>query len=200
MFAFSTSGVRFLWWTRATTTTHSVRWRDPGDADRWRLFGRRLCLAGVLGGCGGRITLSEPGKGGSVQGSRFVFFALPEFEHSGEVSGESVTWTLVSPNNRRLGQASGHFSTYEECLAAVQTLRTHANRALSATVAVDKHGRWAWRVDLDGVTVAVSTRGYLRQQECDYNLRRFLEALPEAGVTTELRAVRAMAAQRLGNR
>lgn len=134
-----------------------------------------------------------------MQGSRFVFFALPEIEDSGEVSGESVTWTLVSPNNRRLGQASGRFSTYDECLAAVQTLRANANSVLPSTVTIDRQGRWAWRVDLDGVTVAVSTRGYLRQQECDYNLRRFLAALPEAAITTELRAVRAMAAQRLSN-
>ena len=41
-------------------------------------------------------------------------------------------------------------------------------------------------------TVAVSTRTYLRQRECDYNLSRFLEAVPEADVAPAVRVIRSL--------
>ena len=125
-----------------------------------------------------------------MHGSRFVFLSLPEFDEAGELTRSSLTWMLISPNNRRLGQAGSPFDTVHECRAAVFRLREGHDRAYPAAVSVDERGHWAWRVDLDGRTVAVSSRSYLRQQECDYNLRRFLEAIPAAGVTEEIRYVR----------
>jgi hypothetical protein len=125
-----------------------------------------------------------------VHGSRFVFLSLPEFDEAGERTRHNLTWMLISPNNRRLGQAGRPFDTFQDCRAAVLWLREQHERARPAAVAVDERGHWAWRVDVDGATVAVSSRSYLRQQECDYNLRRFLEAIPAAGITDEIRSVR----------
>ncbi|MBO0871451.1 MAG: hypothetical protein J2P15_23095, partial [Micromonosporaceae bacterium] len=125
-----------------------------------------------------------------MHGSRFVFLSVPEFDEAGELARRSLTWMLISPNNRRLGQASRSFETFQECHAAVLRLREQHGNAYFPTVSVDERGHWAWRVDLDGETVAVSSRSYLRQQECDYNLRRFLEAISAAGVTQEIRPVR----------
>jgi hypothetical protein len=114
-----------------------------------------------------------------VQGSRFIFLS----------SDKLLTWMLVSPNNRPLGRAAGYFDDDEECRDAVLGLRAHAAR-VRATTAVEPGGHWGWRVSLDGTAAAVSTRTYLRQQECQYSLSRFLEALPVAGLAAGVRTVR----------
>jgi hypothetical protein len=114
-----------------------------------------------------------------VQGSRFIFLS----------SDELLTWMLVSPNHRPMGRAATYFDDDEECREAVLGLRAHAAR-VRPTTAVEPGGHWAWRVSLDGTVAAVSTRTYLRQQECRYSLRRFLEALPVAELASGVRTVR----------
>jgi len=96
---------------------------------------------------------------------------------------------LVSPNNRPLGRAASYFDDHEECREAVLGLRAHAGRVRPAA-AVEPGGHWGWRVSLDSTVAAVSNRTYLRQQECRYSLRRFLEALPMAELAAGVRTVR----------
>jgi hypothetical protein len=101
-----------------------------------------------------------------------------------------VVWMLVSPNNRPLGRARVPSDTYAEGLAAVHRLRRHYERLKPVASTVDATGMWAWRVELEGATVAVSSRSYLRVRECHYNLERFLEAVPTADIVAGARIVR----------
>lgn len=124
-----------------------------------------------------------------MQGSRFIFLSQRMPGESGEPAGEILTWMLVSPNHRPLGRAATHFDDDEACREAAAGLRAQSAR-VRAAAAVEPGGHWVWRVDLDGTTAAVSTRTYLRQQECHYSLRRFLEALPVAELASGVRTVR----------
>ncbi len=125
-----------------------------------------------------------------MRGSRFVFLAMQSTDDPDGVAEESIMWMLVSPNNRRLGRAERHFPTYELCRETVFRLRRRYDELKPVTATAERSGHWVWRVELDGAVVAKSTRAYLRQQECDYNLNRFMAAVPEAVVATSARSVR----------
>lgn len=128
--------------------------------------------------------------------SRFVFVQTMLSTTSGEQPQERVLWLLVSSNNRRLGQDIAGRDAYAECRAAVARLQDDRCR-LTARAAIDERdGRWMWRLSLDGVAVATSSRSYLRTRECDYNLRRFLDALATADVVPDPRRVTAGRRQR----
>src|SRR5215468_11129803 len=102
---------------------------------------------------------------------------------------EHITWMLVSSNNRPLGRGKRSFDTYDECRIAALGLRAEHAELRSGAVTTEQNGHWAWRVDRDGQTIAVSTRTYLRQRECVYNLDRFFEALPLAEATADIRRI-----------
>jgi hypothetical protein len=125
-----------------------------------------------------------------LRGSRFVFLSMLVLDNSGQAGTESIMWILVSPNNRRLGRAQRASASYDVCLESVLRLRERYVDLTSSTTTVESQGHWTWRVELDRVVVAISTRTYLRQQESDYSLHRFLEAVPEADVAPTARAVR----------
>ena len=127
--------------------------------------------------------------------SRFVFLAMPprdgqSLDSSQREANGGVVWMLVSPNNRPLGRGSTTFETYADCLDAVHRLRQRHDRLKPTASTVEATGKWAWRIDLDGDTVAVSSRAYLRVRECHYNLDRFVEALPKASIVAGTRVVR----------
>jgi hypothetical protein len=124
----------------------------------------------------------------SVQKSRFIVLSIPPAGDDDLDGEDAIGWILVSSNNRPLGRGGSTFATSEDCRAAVDELRRQHERATSLSLA-EASGRWAWRVDVDGQTVAISTRTYFRHHECDYNLRRFLEAVPSADVVDGIRIV-----------
>src|SRR5262245_44834152 len=107
----------------------------------------------------------------------------------GASGDEQVAWLLVSPNNRPLGRGGERFASFAACREAVLRLR-QLHSQLRTAASTEAGGRWAWRADLDGTTVAVSSRTYQRQRECAYNLRRFLEALPSADLVSAIRDLR----------
>ena len=119
---------------------------------------------------------------------RFVFLSRPVVDETHEVIGGDVTWMLVSPNARVLGRAADWFVDYETCRTALTLLPTQ--RDLLKSVISVVAGQWHWRIEIDHVAVAVSSRSYLRQHECDYNLQRFLDALPTAAIAPAVRIVR----------
>ena len=119
-----------------------------------------------------------------MQQSRFVFVAFPG---AGELA--EVIWILVSPNNRPLGRSATRHESYTKCYASLLYLRTQPDR-VTPTVAVEQHGQWSWQITLDGIPVAVSSRSYLRIRECNYNLERFLETVPEAAIVPGTRRAR----------
>ncbi|WP_432835329.1 hypothetical protein [Dactylosporangium sp. CA-092794] len=97
---------------------------------------------------------------------------------------------LCSPNNRILGRGEHPFDTEAECREAVLGLVSAADRLVPVPTALGTSGHWVWRVELDGVPVAVSHRSYLRARECQYNVGRFLAALPAALLTEGRRLLR----------
>jgi hypothetical protein len=122
-----------------------------------------------------------------MAGPRFVFLSRAITNPHGDTVGEDVTWMIVSPNSRPLGRSAVWFADYDECRAAVLPLRERSEE-LRIAISVSR-GQWQWRGDLGGLPVAVSTRSYLRQHECDYNSHRFLEALPNAQIASGVRVV-----------
>jgi hypothetical protein len=123
-----------------------------------------------------------------MAGPRFVILSDSPTEQRVHDTGERVTWMLVSSNSRPLGRAAEWFVGIDVCRNAVALVSERASE-LRITIAV-AGSDWQWRGALDGVPVAASTRSYLRQYECDYNARRFLEALPLAQVVGGVRIVR----------
>lgn len=109
---------------------------------------------------------------------------------SGESTEPGITWILVGSNNRPLGRGASTFANSDDCRAAVAYLRYNHRRATSSAMPAEPDGHWAWRIDVDNKAIAVSTRTYLRHRECDYNLLRFLQAVPAAEIADAIRFVR----------
>lgn len=127
-----------------------------------------------------------------MQPPRFIFLSGSVRDRlTGETARDRVIWTLVSPNNRQLGRGATAHLTYDECQAAVRRLRAGYPQAQPLVASEGGGGRWSWRLDLDGLPVATSSRSYLRIRECHYNLERFLVAVPTADVVDGVRAARA---------
>jgi len=119
--------------------------------------------------------------------ARFVFLAHPSEDAASGARHDDITWMLVSSNSRPLGRAVRWYPDMGECLAAVETLRAHAD-GLRVVMSVTNTGRnWQWRLELDGAPAAMASRLYIRQYECEYNMRRFLEALRIANIPSTVR-------------
>ncbi|MFF2850661.1 hypothetical protein ACFVT5_30670 [Streptomyces sp. NPDC058001] len=101
----------------------------------------------------------------------------------------SVGWRLLGANNRGLGQGWDSQPGLAACRAAVETLREGVARTRPVLAVSETSGLWVWRLELDGHRVAVSSRSYQRQRECQYSLTNFLRAVPEARVTPGLVAL-----------
>ena len=122
---------------------------------------------------------------------RFVFLSVVEpIRDDGAALSQSSGWMLVAPNNRMLGRSGRLFDADAECRAAAHLLRERIAWVSPVSTAVKATGQWVWRVELAGLPVAVAGRSYLRARECQYNLERFLEAVPKAEFTSGLRIVR----------
>ncbi|MFE9651888.1 hypothetical protein [Micromonospora sp. NPDC006431] len=125
-----------------------------------------------------------------MQRSRFVFLAAPMPGAPQGQPTDGVLWMLVSPNNRPLGRGAVYHAAYAGCRESVLALQASMDRIVPVEGTVPASGQWTWRIELDEVAVALSSRSYLRARECRYNLDRFLEALPHAEVVPGTRAVR----------
>ncbi|WP_213450684.1 hypothetical protein [Rhizomonospora bruguierae] len=125
-----------------------------------------------------------------MQRPRFVFLTAPALRVPDRPVGDGILWVLVSPNNRQLGRGADLHGTYAACRQAVLDLRGSYRRAVAVELTLGTTGQWSWRVEVDGVPVAVASRLYLRGRECSYNLERFLEAVPAADVTAGVRIAR----------
>jgi len=99
--------------------------------------------------------------------------------------GPWISWRLLGANNRELGRGALRYPDAARCLEAMLDLRLAVLGGRS-TVGTSVHGGlWGWRIDLDGIRVAVAGRLYQRQRECRYNLTQFLAALPAALLPTQ---------------
>jgi len=84
-----------------------------------------------------------------------------------------VTWRFLSANNRRLCQSAEWFPDLRACRAAVQELRDRLSE-LEVVTMRDGPRRWAWRVRLADVDLAVSSRSYERWVEAERACALFL--------------------------
>jgi len=121
--------------------------------------------------------------------SRFVFLARRADESDRDAPHDDVTWMLVSSNSRPLGRSVRWYHDLGECLSDVETLRSKADTLRAVMSAVSSGRSWQWRLDLDGTPAAVASRLYIRQYECEYNMRRFLEALRVASIPSTVRTI-----------
>jgi hypothetical protein len=124
-----------------------------------------------------------------VHGARFILLDQITVGESGERITGGISWVLLSANNRPLGKSTREFASSAQCRAAALELRDRRNELRVVALAVDLRGHWGWRIELDGEPAASCTRPYLRQRECEYNLRRFQEALPTTEVVSTVRVV-----------
>jgi hypothetical protein len=125
-----------------------------------------------------------------VQHSRFVFIGglVPPTQAGTLIEG--IVWILVSPNNRPLGLGTTYHEAYADCRESVVLLKANHDRLNPVETTVELTGQWTWRVELDGIAVAKSSRSYLRTRECQYNLQRFFEAVPNAEIVDGARSAR----------
>jgi hypothetical protein len=123
---------------------------------------------------------------------RFIFLAIvtPDDDERVSEPQQQTAWMLCAPNNRILGRGERAFDTEAGCRDAVLGIVAGAGRLNAVSTALGTSGHWVWRAELDGVPVAVSHRSYLRARECQYNVGRFLAAVPEAQVTAGRRQLR----------
>ena len=91
-----------------------------------------------------------------------------------------TSWRLLSRNNRELGRSPGGYLSAQSCVAAVERLRSVICDAARILSVDDRDGRWCWRLVVDGIPVAVSSRSYHRQRECVYSLDHFTAAVTQA--------------------
>ena len=88
--------------------------------------------------------------------------------------GSWVAWRLSGPNNRELGRSAVVFADYAHCLHGAQALVAVLGDLHPLITLNQVTGLWTWRLELEGLAVAVSGRGHQRRRECEYNLDRFL--------------------------
>ncbi|MDX8031961.1 hypothetical protein SK803_17180 [Lentzea sp. BCCO 10_0856] len=106
--------------------------------------------------------------------------AVARFQIYRSAARASVTWRLLSANNRGLGKAVAPYPTDSECAKAVAELRELVanGRALLTRDAQ----LWSWRLQLGGVDLAVSCRSYQRRLQAQYAFRSFVELAADAPV------------------
>ncbi|WP_432985914.1 hypothetical protein [Dactylosporangium sp. CA-233914] len=139
-----------------------------------------------------RAGIEHSGRNVHMLPPRFIFLAMVASGDDESVADRQQTtaWMLCSPNNRILGRGERAFDTEAQCRDAVLEVVAGADRLHAVSTALGTSGHWVWRVELDGVPVAVSHRSYLRARESQYNVGRFLAAVPSALVTGGRRVLR----------
>jgi hypothetical protein len=125
-----------------------------------------------------------------VAAARFEIYVVSRRSAAGiEPVAEGATWRLLSNNNRDLGRAATIFSDVDLCAAAVERLRRFGDQAV-ATSMRDGRADWTWRVQVDQIAVAVSSRRYHRRVQAEYASAVFLGLVPGAEVMNAVRFVR----------
>jgi hypothetical protein len=123
-----------------------------------------------------------------VSAARFeIYLVRHQMADSFESAG-GATWRLLSNNNRDLGRAVSIFEGVDGCLVAVEYLRRNAGRATPVSLRAGR-ADWTWRVQVDQVPVAVSSRRYQRRVQAEYACGVFLGLVEGASVMNAVRLV-----------
>lgn len=105
------------------------------------------------------------------------------FQGEADVDGSWYAWRLTGANHRELGRSCRVFADLRSARDAATTLRERVQDAEVTVLAVPRTGAWGWRLQLDGVAVATSSRSYARHRECIYNANTFVAAAGIAALT-----------------
>jgi hypothetical protein len=119
-----------------------------------------------------------------VASARFELYQVPA---NGETAG--VGWRLLSSNNRDLGRSVLTFPDMRSCQLVVRRLQLMIDKVAVVQL---RAGRvdWSWRVRLDGVDVAVSSRTYQRRIQAESASAVFLGLAPDAAIAPAPRLAR----------
>ncbi len=102
------------------------------------------------------------------------------FEGDVDPDGSWVAWRLTGANHRELGRSSRVFADLKLATEHAVTLHDRIEEAEVHILTVPHTGTWGWRLRLDDVAVATSSRGYARHRECTYNVAAFMAAVANA--------------------
>ncbi|HEY4024272.1 MAG TPA: hypothetical protein VGM75_36690 [Pseudonocardiaceae bacterium] len=94
----------------------------------------------------------------------------------------SVIWRFMSGNNRNLGHAVRDFPDVDSCVAEVRELRHGVTAAACVIIRADERN-WAWRVRVDDVDYAESSRRYNRRIQAEHACASFVrQVVTAAGI------------------
>jgi hypothetical protein len=105
------------------------------------------------------------------------------FEGEVDDDGSWFAWRLTGANHRELGRSCRVFPDLAGARDAAADLRDRVQDAEVTVLTVPRTGTWGWRLRLDGVAIATSSRGYARHRECTYNASTFVAAAAIADLT-----------------
>jgi hypothetical protein len=119
--------------------------------------------------------------------ARFTIFVVPARGRPGRpLRAEDVfagdlklSWRLLAANNRDVARSADRFVDLASCLDAVRDLQS---RIKTSVAVATRSGRadWSWRLRIDGVDVAVSSRTYQRRLQCEAACALFMSLVPGA--------------------
>jgi hypothetical protein len=109
-----------------------------------------------------------------------------DFEGKVGPNGTWVAWRLTGANHRELGRSARVFPDPGSAWRDARDL--HASSASSQAhaqiVTIPRTTQWSWRLMIDGVAVATSSRMFARHRECAYNVATFMAAATIAELAT----------------
>lgn len=133
-----------------------------------------------------------------MKSSRFLFVAgvgrgpaahpvwpdvYQQFQGDVDADGSWVAWRLSGANHRELGRSARVFSDLVEARLDALVMHDRIGDAQAQIVTIPNLSAWGWRLSLDGVVVATSSRSYARHRECTYNVEAFAAAAAVAELT-----------------
>jgi hypothetical protein len=105
---------------------------------------------------------------------------------TGELMGASAygwyAWRLMASNNRRLASSIASFASRPFVVDAITQLKTDLATLKPHVLTNPHNGSWGWRVERDGVPVAVCPHWYERERDCRSGVARFVDAVPRAQI------------------
>ena len=85
-----------------------------------------------------------------------------------------VAWRLLGNNHREVARSATVFPDVTSCVASIRRLRRALEHAAAETSIETVDRLWGWVVRVDSAPVAVASRLYLRQRECEYSCQVFV--------------------------
>lgn len=84
---------------------------------------------------------------------------------------------MVGANSWELARSARVFPNIAACERAIEALVEGIARGQTVIAQASGTGAWSWDLLIDGAPVAVASRLYGLERECDYALRAFLKAV-----------------------